>query len=388
MLRRKPSNASDKDPTQKKKLSLQRSSSFKDFGKSKVSSPVHDKEFSLENEIPENETPSETPAAEEAKSGGGKFGKKWRAVISRTMNRKSGKLMMKAMADEMGEHGEQGSMSPVSLDGSMDGGFPKKCADAEDNQHMPVSRQTSSSSELCSPSYMFSNRDSVNMENMEPPYTGPFCGKAKVHTDFTPSPYEKDSLKLRVGDIINIIEKPPVGTWTGMLRNKVGSFKFIYADILPEETENPKKVRTHGRSKKSQPKSLQELLERINMQEHIATLMLNGYETIEDFKELTESHLLELNITDPQHIVKLLTAAEVLLDYDTGSDHEETSSSGHSCHLPRDSGCYEGPENLENSRDESDIGPEENFQRLSLDDSILKKHTETETPGDVPGQDA
>ncbi|XP_040181108.1 SAM and SH3 domain-containing protein 3-like [Rana temporaria] len=120
-----------------------------------------------------------------------------------------------------------------------------------------------------------------------------------------------------IGDIINIIEKPPVGTWTGMLNNKVGSFKFIYVEILPQETETPKKVRTHRRSKKSQPSTLKELLERINMQEHIATLMLNGYQTIEDFKDLTESHLLELNITDPQHTVKLLTAAEVLLDYDS-----------------------------------------------------------------------
>ncbi|XP_056395707.1 SAM and SH3 domain-containing protein 3 [Hyla sarda] len=384
MLRRKPSNASDKDPGQKKKLSLQRSSSFKDFGKSKISSPVCDKEFNLENDIPENETSSGSAGAEEGKGSGGKFSKKWRAVISRTMNRKSGKMMMKAMADEWGEPGEQGSMSPVSLDGSMDGGFPRKCSDPEENHHPAVSRQTSSGSELCSPSYMFSNRDSINMENLEPPYNGPFCGKAKVHTDFTPSPYEKDSLKLRVGDIIDIIEKPPVGTWTGMLRNKVGSFKFIYVDIIPEETENPKRVRTHGRSKKSQPKSLQELLERINMQEHIATLMLNGYETIEDFKDLTESHLLELNITDPQHIVKLLTAAEFLLDYDTGSDHEEateTSSSSQSCPLPRDSGCYEGPENLENSRDESDIN------RLSLDDSIIKTHTETETPEEVSSHD-
>ncbi|KAG9478176.1 hypothetical protein GDO78_013272, partial [Eleutherodactylus coqui] len=341
--------------------------------------------------IPENETPSDTQGAEEGKHSGGKFSKKWRAVISRTMNRKSGKLMMKAMADEMGEHGEQGCVSPTSPDGSVDDGLPKKLSDPAEDEHRSVSRQTSSGSELCSPSYMFSNRDSVNMENLAPPYSGPFCGKAKVHTDFTPSPYEKDSLKLRVGDIIDIIEKPPVGTWTGMLKNKVGSFKFVYVDILPEVTENPKKVRTHGRSKKSQPKSLQELLERINMQEHIATLMLNGYETIEDFKDLKESHLVELNITDPQHIVKLLTAAEVLLDYDTGSEHEEvtgTPSSSHNCHLPRDSGCYEGPENLENSRDESDINSaEENFQRLSIDDSIIKKHTVTEQPQEVTSQD-
>ena len=51
-------------------------------------------------------------------------------------------------------------------------------------------------------------------------------------------------------------------------------------------------------------------------QEHTSTLLLNGYQTLEDFKELRETHLNELNIMDPQHRAKLLTAAELLLDYD------------------------------------------------------------------------
>lgn len=29
-------------------------------------------------------------------------------------------------------------------------------------------------------------------------YNGPFCGRALVHTDFTPSPYDVESLKLNV----------------------------------------------------------------------------------------------------------------------------------------------------------------------------------------------
>lgn len=52
-------------------------------------------------------------------------------------------------------------------------------------------------------------------------------------------------------------------------------------------------------------------------QEHASTLLLNGYQTLEDFKELRETHLNELNITDPQHRAKLLTAADLLLDYDS-----------------------------------------------------------------------
>uniref|UniRef100_A0A803K9R6 SAM and SH3 domain containing 3 n=1 Tax=Xenopus tropicalis TaxID=8364 RepID=A0A803K9R6_XENTR len=360
-------------------IKLQRSSSFKDFGKSKPSSPVvSEKEFNLENDIPEDEA---GVTADENKQSSGKLSKKWRAVISRTMNRKMGKEVMKAMAHEIGE--PTGPSSPISTDGSIDG-MHRKSSDPEENLHSPVSRQTSSGSEVFSPSFMINNRDSINLENLPPPYNGPFCGKAKVHTDFIPSPYDGDSLKLKKGDIIDIIEKPPVGTWTGMLRNKIGSFKFIYVDLVPEETETPKKTktRTKVRSKRQKPKTVQELLERINMQEHIPTLLLNGYETIEDFKDLSENHLIELNITDPQHRVKLLTAAEFLLDYDTGSETEgmtDTSSMEHSIHIPRDSGCYEGSENLENSRDDNEIiSIDEDIKNLCLVESTEVKHAVTE----------
>ncbi|KAG8448411.1 hypothetical protein GDO86_015487 [Hymenochirus boettgeri] len=296
------------------------------------------------------------------------------------MNRKMGKEAMKVLAQEMEEQTEQGSSSPVSLDGDYDGFLKRKVSDPEESPHSPVSRQTSSGSEVFSPSYIINNRDSINLENLPPPYNGPFCGKAKVHTDFIPSPYDGDSLKLKKGDIIDIIEKPPVGTWTGMLKNKVGSFKFIYVDLLPEEIGAPKKLKIKARTKRQKPKSLQELLERINMQEHISTLLFNGYQTIDDFKDLTENHLMELNITDPQHRVKLLTAAEFLLDYDTGSEPEDvtdTNSMNHSIHIPRDSGCYEGSENLENSRDEAEVTSiEEHFKTLSLDEATEGKHTE------------
>lgn len=48
-----------------------------------------------------------------------------------------------------------------------------------------------------------SNRESVKSEDgddEELPYRGPFCGRALVHTDFIPSPYDTDSLKLKVRD--------------------------------------------------------------------------------------------------------------------------------------------------------------------------------------------
>ncbi|MGH0186959.1 UNVERIFIED_CONTAM: hypothetical protein FKN15_023277 [Acipenser sinensis] len=42
-----------------------------------------------------------------------------------------------------------------------------------------------------------SNRDSIRLEE-DVPYCGPFCGSCRVHTDFIPSPYDSDSLKLKL----------------------------------------------------------------------------------------------------------------------------------------------------------------------------------------------
>ncbi|NXW47605.1 SASH3 protein, partial [Nyctiprogne leucopyga] len=385
MLRRKPSNAGEKEPGHRK-LSLQRSSSFKDFAKCKVSSPApSEKEFNLEENIPEDEPSSASPD-DTARSSGMKLGKKWRAVISRTMNRKMGRMAVKALAEgKQGDVEEEGSPCPLSPTGSMEESshqkMPLSYLELEEDGHACISRQLSSGSEVSSPGPGSSNRESLRLEESGPAYTGPFCGRARVHTDFTPSPYDKDSLKLRKGDIIGIIEKPPVGTWTGLLNNRVGSFKFIYVDIIPEETAPARKSRGSSKSKRLKPKTLHELLERINLQEHISTLLLNGYQTLEDFKELRETHLNELNITDPQHRAKLLTAAELLLDYDSKSwaasePEEGDSSEAQSSPLepkgdiPRDSGCFEGSETLDSNRDEAELGgPEGQLRGLSLAES-------------------
>ncbi|XP_042736644.1 SAM and SH3 domain-containing protein 1-like isoform X1 [Lagopus leucura] len=205
-----------------------------------------------------------------------------------------------------------------------------------------------------------SNRESVKSEDgddEEPPYRGPFCGRARVHTDFTPSPYDTDSLKLKKGDIIDIISKPPMGTWMGLLNNKVGTFKFIYVDVLNEEEEKPKRpTRRRRKSRPPQPKSVEDLLDRINLKEHMPTFLFNGYEDLDTFKLLEEEDLDELNIRDPEHRAVLLTAVEHLQEYDSNSDQSGSQEKlliegqGLAGCSPRDSGCYESSENLENGK--------------------------------------
>lgn len=219
----------------------------------------------------------------------------------------------------------------------------------------------SSSSGITSCSDGTSNRDSFRLDD-DGPYSGPFCGRARVHTDFTPSPYDADSLKIKKGDIIDIICKTPMGMWTGMLNNKVGNFKFIYVDVISEEEAVPKKMKVQRRGGKENPKTLQEFLERIHLQEYTSTLLLNGYETLEDLKDIKESHLIELNITNPEDRMRLLSAADNL-DEETIQEQENESmplslspdislNKSQLDDCPRDSGCYISSENSDNGKED------------------------------------
>uniref|UniRef100_A0A668A1F6 SAM and SH3 domain containing 3 n=1 Tax=Myripristis murdjan TaxID=586833 RepID=A0A668A1F6_9TELE len=311
----------------KKKTLLQRSSSFKDFMKHKPTSPVvPDKEFTLE------ETVSEGVVAEDAVKSGSKLGKKWRNVISRTMTRKTSKMVQRALAEEGGESGEESSLSPVT-DGLPDlraGQRTSVCSSgSEDTMPSPISRQLSGSSDRQSLDSGYCQRDSMRLEENGLSHNGPFCGRAVVHTDFIPSPYDVESLKLQKGDIIQIIEKPPVGTWTGKLNNKVGTFKFIYVNILPDESPPVRRRRCHskGNRNKAKPKTLEEVLESLDLTELSSLLSMHGFQSLEDFGGLKESHLNELNITDPDQRSKILNAIEMLRDCRfTSSSHTFTHS--------------------------------------------------------------
>lgn len=52
-------------------------------------------------------------------------------------------------------------------------------------------------------------------------------------------------------------------------------------------------------------------------QEHMPTFLFNGYEDLDTFKLLEEEDLDELNIRDPEHRAVLLTAVELLQEYDS-----------------------------------------------------------------------
>uniref|UniRef100_A0A665V2U7 SAM domain, SH3 domain and nuclear localisation signals 1a n=1 Tax=Echeneis naucrates TaxID=173247 RepID=A0A665V2U7_ECHNA len=283
------------------------------------------------------------------------LGKKMKA-ISLTMRRKMGKKHAKSFSEETGEDTDK-----EDKDGETDSSTPaeKNPAKSSNSLESLYSGQSSSSG-VTSESNGSAQKDGVKLEE-DGSYQGQFCGRARVHTDFVPSPYDTDSLKLKVGDIINIISKPPMGIWTGMLNSKVGTFKFIYVNVLEEEEEEEEeapKIRQQKLCKRPRPKTLLELLERLKLEEYASALLLNGYQTVEDLMHLEEKHLIELNVKDPDHRQRLLAAAECR--YTEGDDvreaEEHKSSHSHQeedSDCPRDSGCFI-PSECSDSKEEAE----------------------------------
>ncbi|XP_045021001.1 SAM domain-containing protein SAMSN-1 isoform X2 [Bubalus bubalis] len=308
--------------------------------------------------VHEGEPINESGEQNKTSHNGASLGKKMRA-ISWTMKKKVGKKYIKALSEEKDEEDGEDTLPYRNSDPTLGTHIEKISLKTSDSLDSLYSGQSSSSG-ITSCSDGTSNRDSFRLDD-DGPYSGPFCGRARVHTDFTPSPYDTDSLKIKKGDIIDIICKTPMGMWTGMLNNKVGNFKFIYVDVISEEAA-PKKMKTQRRSGVEKPETLQEFLERIHLQEYTSTLLLNGYETLEDLKDIKESHLIELNIKNPEDRMRLLSAAENLLDEETIQEQESESmplslspdilNKSQLDDCPRDSGCYISSENSDNGKED------------------------------------
>ncbi|XP_072900917.1 SAM domain-containing protein SAMSN-1-like isoform X2 [Hemitrygon akajei] len=332
-----------------------RSSSFGSFDRFRH----HGHSAKLEDKAEDNVHDSEASGENPTKSGqnGSGLGKTMRA-ISKTMKKKMARKYIKALSEEATEDNAEDHPEHEAEGSSL-----RQCESMESLQSLNSGQAPAGG--LAGASDGTRNRDSFRVDE-EVPYTGPFCGRARVHTDFTPSPYDTDSLKLKTGDIIKIINKSTMGTWTGMLDGRLGNFKFIYVDVLPNEEDTAKKFRPHRRSTQPVPDSLQELLEGIQLKDLYSTFLLNGYQSLEDLKDLKESHLIELNITDAELRSKILTAAQQ--NYDVLSEEEDqndpTTESQQSNlkneqsqqkDCPRDSGCYATSEISDNGKEDLEM---------------------------------
>ncbi|XP_023035781.1 uncharacterized protein LOC6650487 isoform X4 [Drosophila willistoni] len=231
--------------------------------------------------------------------------------------------------------------------------------------------------------------------------------KAKALVDSLPNPYDKDALKFKKGELIDVLSMNASGIWKGRCHGRVGHFKFINVEVLPEQRMKNSSSKTlampnsssrlgnasgNNCSGNSGPSSVEDLLIRIGLKEYTSVFVLNGYEDLELFKELEPADLDYLGILNQEHRAKLLTAVQLLHDIESsdvdiaGSSSENDEARLNNInkkhgaspfgrrHFPRDSGCYEGsplpssqtPTQAVNSTDESN----------SLDDVVSKCSSE------------
>ncbi|XP_028027243.1 uncharacterized protein LOC114240769 isoform X3 [Bombyx mandarina] len=180
--------------------------------------------------------------------------------------------------------------------------------------------------------------------------------RARALVDYLPNIYEKDALRYKKGDIIEVINMNASGIWRGVLNNKVGNFKFANVEVLSERdtvrSRSSKWCKSRERLWETRPRTVEELLRRIDLPEYTLAFSRNGYEDIELFKEIEPSDLDYLGIMTPEHRTRILAAVQLLHQLESGEADGEIDGGGSSSEggdspfgrrqFPRDSGCYEG----------------------------------------------
>lgn len=116
--------------------------------------------------------------------------------------------------------------------------------------------------------------------------------------------------------MIDIISMNASGQWRGICQGKKGTFKFINVELLSERSVKSRREMKWHRNIKGKPISVEDLLQKITLQEYISVFVLNGYEDLELFKEIEPSDLDYLGIVNTDHRAKILTAVQLLHDLD------------------------------------------------------------------------
>lgn len=106
------------------------------------------------------------------------------------------------------------------------------------------------------------------------------------------------------------------GLWKGICNNRIGNFKFINVELLSERSVRSRHDMKWLKNARGKLCSVEDLLIKIGMHEHISVFVLNGYEDLELFKEIEPADLDYLGIINPDHRAKILSAVQLLHDLD------------------------------------------------------------------------
>jgi len=124
----------------------------------------------------------------------------------------------------------------------------------------------------------------------------PILFRAVAVRDCVPSPYDRDALSFKVGDKIGVTMVREDGVWRGLCRGREGHFKFI--DVKRMSPLLMRRKNTITRSELPRSQSVSDLLSAISLENLTPVFVLNGYNTVDDFEDISNDDLDYLGITD------------------------------------------------------------------------------------------
>ena len=124
----------------------------------------------------------------------------------------------------------------------------------------------------------------------------PILFRAVAVRDCVPSPYHKGALSFKTGDKIGVTMVREDGVWRGRCKGREGYFKFI--DVKRLSPLLMRRINTIQRSKLPRSHSVSDLLSTISLENLTPVFVLNGYDTVNDFEDISDEDLNYLGITD------------------------------------------------------------------------------------------
>ena len=133
----------------------------------------------------------------------------------------------------------------------------------------------------------------------------PIICRAVAIKSCVPSPYDKQALPFKTGDQIDVTAMHQSGIWRGWCKGREGNFKFIDVKTDKIFEKAPKLKLSESKENLPRSRSVSDLLSSISLENLTPVFVLNGYDTAEDIKDISEDDLEYLGISD-QHVKNIL----------------------------------------------------------------------------------
>ena len=156
----------------------------------------------------------------------------------------------------------------------------------------------------------------------------PVLFMATAIRDNVPHPYDSHGLPFSRGDRIHVTRVSDYGVWTGTCNGRSGNFKFV--DVEKDDTKlRQDKSKSYPELQKLclRSKSVSDLLSSINQETLIPKFILNGFDTTESLKRMTDEDLEYLGVEDDK-TKDLIMGTIDWLNVTTASDTKKGEDDG------------------------------------------------------------